>query len=204
MAELATVQQLAAGAHQLDAEAPRLKRAKMKPDDDETTSGKALRFKVSEVYSGASYGGKDYNLLLLDTVGLYDLVDAVFEECFEDGIYAHLWTVAIGGRRYSGPFSGMGMSKHECCGDNAETKVPLRGLALKAGAQGIFDGESGHFKFTLEDVSDPPPGDASSFPTISAIAAVKCSADKKADFPRPTKWPRRPLFARSTRHMPPA
>jgi len=179
MAELATAQQLAA-------EAPRMKKAKIKPENDEAASGKALRFKISEVFSDGSYG-KDYSLLMLDTAGLYDLADTVFEECFEDEIYAHLWTVAIGGRRYSGPFSGMGMGKHECSGDNAETRVPLHRLALKVGAQGSFEGQSGVFKFTLEDVYDPPSGDAASFPTISAIATVQYSADKKADFLSPDK-----------------
>ena len=108
------------------------------------------RFKVDNVYC-ASERPEGIFVSLSADAGLYDLIDEVFRALLTplcgDDIISHLWTLSLErGETFHGPFHH---GQPEC---SAHVPRKLGDLAQIVGDKGRFQGESGVFTITLEEI----------------------------------------------------
>ena len=108
------------------------------------------RFKVDNVYC-ASERPEGIFVSLSADAGLYDLIDEVFRALLTplcgDDIISHLWSLSLErGETFHGPFH------HEQPECSARVPRKLGNLAQIVGDKGRFQGESGVFTITLEEI----------------------------------------------------
>lgn len=134
---------------------------------------KVCRLRIHDVESKGKYGKDCFLSLLVEQHGLYDLVEAMFQNQLHelsggDSINSHLWKVKLGANAYDSDLLLPEFGSVVCNEDNPRL---LQTFHLKKGLKGSFRGESGKFKFFVDDVSESvEPGLYPKYQVIETLA----------------------------------
>ena len=146
--------------------------------DDNATVFRFSVYDISEWMEDEEQWLQRDDVVISVTSSLYDLLVAVFKERMVfAGLFDHLFEATLAGKKYDGPFEGLGGFFGKPC--NTLEPVALDTLSLQAGvAKGSYSMESASFKFKLLTISPAQPG--RTYPCVEAAAAVAAASSAEA------------------------
>ena len=147
--------------------------------DDNATVFRFSVYDISEWMEDEEQWLQRNDVVISVTSSLYDLLVAVFKERMVfTGLSDHLFKATLAGKKYDGPFEGLGGHFGKPC--NPLEPVALDALGLQVGvAKGSYSMESASFKFKLLATSPAQPG--KTYPCAEAAAAAHEAAASGAE-----------------------
>ena len=126
--------------------------------DDNATVFRFSVYDISEWMEDEEQWLQRNDVVISVTSSLYDLLVAVFKaRMVFTGLSDHLFKATLAGKKYDGPFEGLGGHFGKPC--NPLEPVALDALGLQVGvAKGSYSMESASFKFKLLATSPAQPG----------------------------------------------